>query len=293
MAIGNLFPEYLAQNTIFLPHSFGFGIPLTFSTCPYRIPLDRRCLVYLWILVPCVVTPCGIMVQCDQTNPFSYYMKGKSERAIILNCYDLLKISTFVTLEGWTQDFGSCPVCLLQTGDDRLSLDPSYWCVCLDRMYWLGMALSKAIGSFRFDETGFVLIWVIDVSVLTGCTDSGMTLSWSELLMYPSWRDVLTFGMTLSWSELLMYPSWRDVLTRGWLCLDLSYWCICLDGGCTDLEMTLSWPELLMYLSWRDVLTWEWLLSQAFQSFCFWPVYQSSTFQVLAVNEDCGLIADG
>ena len=253
MAIGNLFPEYLAQNTIFLPHSFGFGIPLTFSTCPYRIPLDRRCLVYLWILVPCVVTPCGIMVQCDQTNPFSYYMKGKSERAIILNCYDLLKISTFVTLEGWTQDFGSCPVCLLQTGDDRLSLDPSYWCVCLDRMYWLGMALSKAIGSFRFDETGFVLIWVIDVSVLTGCTDS---------------------GMTLSWSELLMYPSWRDVLTRGWPCLDLSYWCIRLDGMYwLGDDFVLTWVIDVSVLM-GDVLTWRWLcLDLSYWCICLGGMY--------------------
>jgi hypothetical protein len=33
-------------------------------------------------------------------------------------------------------------------------------------------------------------------------------------------------------------------------------------------------------------------LSQAIGSFRFWPVYKSSTFQVLAVNEDCGLLAD-
>ena len=25
---------------------------------------------------------------------------------------------------------------------------------------------------------------------------------------------------------------------------------------------------------------------------CFWPMYKSSTFQVLAMNEDCGLLAD-
>jgi hypothetical protein len=43
-----------------------FGVPLKFK----------------WDIVPWFVTLCGIWPQHDQTNPFSYYMEGKSEQAI-------------------------------------------------------------------------------------------------------------------------------------------------------------------------------------------------------------------
>ena len=240
MAIGNLFPEYLAQNTIFLPHFFGFGIPLTFSTCPYRIPLNRRCLVYLWILVPCVVTPCGIMVQCDQTNPFSYYMKGKSERAIILNCYDLLKISTFVTLEGWPRDFCFCPVCLLQQGWPAFSRSELLMCLSWQNVLtWDGFKQGNWKLSLWW--TGFVLIWVIDVSVLTGCTDF-----WDDFVL--TW--VIDVSVLAGCTDLEMTFKPGDLKLSLLACLSVKY----LSGACSErrLWITCWWLNLLHLTTWES-----------------------------------------
>lgn len=84
---------YLAQKTYSFNNSlknqyfrsilFGIGMPQTLSTCPYRFPLAKMCLVYPQKcerdIVPWFVTPCGIWPQHDQIDPFSNYKKGKSE----------------------------------------------------------------------------------------------------------------------------------------------------------------------------------------------------------------------
>jgi hypothetical protein len=54
-----------------------FGVPLKFKRD----------------IVPWFVTPCGILPQHDQTDPFSYHMEGKSELAIT---HLIVMTSTFV-----------------------------------------------------------------------------------------------------------------------------------------------------------------------------------------------------
>ena len=129
------------KTSSFCPILFWFGMPQTFSTCPYRFPMVRRSLVYLWIWDSWFVTPRGIWPHHDQTNPFSYYMKEKSERTttvINFNYYDPFEMSTFVALEGWPQD-----LVLVQY-------------------------------AFCNRDGCLFLIRVIDVSALTGCTDLGI-----------------------------------------------------------------------------------------------------------------------
>lgn len=83
------------KNPYFCFILFRIRMPQTFSTCPYRFPLAKMCLVYPQKfecdIVPWFVTPCGIWPQHDQIDPFPNHKKGKSEWTILtitFNCYN-------------------------------------------------------------------------------------------------------------------------------------------------------------------------------------------------------------
>jgi len=62
-----------ALNIIYMPISFSHAQKMLY------VPLKFGCHIVPWF-----VTPRGIWPQHDQTNPFSHYMRGKSELLIIM-----------------------------------------------------------------------------------------------------------------------------------------------------------------------------------------------------------------
>jgi len=127
-------------------------MPQTFSTCPYKFHVARISLVYLWKFKWDVnswfVTPCGIWPQHDQTNPFSYYMEGKSEQTgkLLLTSSWRLVLSYLGSpwrVDRETQVLSSMPFCVGMTGFSwSKPLMCLSWQTCTD-LGWFNLAIGK------------------------------------------------------------------------------------------------------------------------------------------------------
>ena len=106
-------------------------------------------------------------------NEYFHILKGKdscSQKSVLTFIRSFKYFHVWVVPEGLTARRSSCPVCLLCKGW-LVFLDPSHWCICLDRLVLAWDGLTRPLEkSFLFRPTSRVLLrclqWMENVGLL-------------------------------------------------------------------------------------------------------------------------------